>query len=238
MIYDNFVWQSFPQSLMITGHNTDINYNGIIYHVQTEDKGHSNPVIETLVYKGGEILEARRTSYGELLKDGYDEKKIIAMIEEQHRDVITEIKAGKYDSGPYDPLAAVGIIDAKKSLDQVILDYLALEEEKERLQLTLQGAPDYIEGSPCTLTVHTKSSSTGHPLKAAKIVVKIISTVKKPITVYEGKTDRNGVLVVEFVIPDFPDGNAALLVQAFSDSGSDEIKQMLKKRKKVARSGS
>ena len=65
---------------MITGHNTDINYNGIIYHVQTEDKGHANPVIETLVYKGGEILEARRTTYAELLKDGYDEKRIIAMI--------------------------------------------------------------------------------------------------------------------------------------------------------------
>jgi hypothetical protein len=46
------------------------------------------------------------------------------------------------------------------------------------------------------------------------------------------------VLIVEFVIPDFPDGNAALLVQAFSENGSDEIKQMLKKRKKVARSGS
>ncbi len=224
---------------MITGHNTDINYNGIIYHVQTEDKGHSNPVIETLVYKGGEILEARRVTYGELLKDGYDEKRIIAMIEEQHREVITEIKQGKYDKGAsYDPLAAEGIIDTKKSLDQVILDYLASEEEKERLQLTLQGAPDYIEGSPCTLTIHTSSSSTDHPLKGAKIVVKIISTVKKPITVYEGKTDRNGVLMVEFVIPDFPDGNAALLVQAFSENGSDEIKQMLKKRKKVARSGS
>jgi hypothetical protein len=224
---------------MITGHNTDINYNGIVYHVQTEDKGHGNPVIETLVYKGGEILEARRTSYGELIKQGYDEKQIIAMIEEQHRAVITEIKGGKYDKGgTYDPLEAEGIINSKKSLDQVILDYLASEEEKERLQLTIQGAQDYIEGSACTLTIHTKSNNTGHPLKGAKIVVKIISTVKKPITVYEGKTDRNGVLIVEFVIPEFPDGNAALLVQAFSDSGSDEIKQLLKKRKKVAPSGS
>ena len=119
---------------MITGHNTDINFNGVIYHVQTEDKGKTNPVVETLVYKGGEILDARRTSYIEMIKDGYNEKKIIDLIEEQYRAVITDIRGGKYDKGASkgDPLAE-GIIDNKKSLDQVILDYLASEEEKERL---------------------------------------------------------------------------------------------------------
>ena len=219
---------------MITGHNTDINFNGVVYHVQTEDKGTNNPVVETLVYKGGEILDARRTSYTDLVKDGYDERKIISLIEEQHRQVIFEIRGGKYEKGSVksDPLAE-GIIDNKKSLDQVILDYLASEEEKERLVLQLIGAQEFFEGNPCTLSISTKSSNTSQPLKGTKIIVKIISTVKKPITVYEGKTDRNGTLVVEFVVPEFPDGNAALLIQAFSDSGSDEIKQLLKKKKKV-----
>ena len=227
---------------MITGHNTDINHNGVIYHVQTEDKGKSNPIIETLVYKGGEILDARRTSYIHLIKDGYDEKKIIEMIEEQHRVMITEIKGGKYEKSVIsvatgsqprpDPLAEG--MDTKKSLDQVILDYLASEEEKERLILKLQGAPELFEGVACTLTIVTKSSTTDQPVKAAKIVVKIISTVKKPITVYEGKTDRNGTLIVEFVVPDFPDGNAALLIQAFSEVGSDEVKYIIKKKKKAS----
>ncbi|PWT92906.1 MAG: hypothetical protein C5B54_02785 [Acidobacteria bacterium] len=225
---------------MITGHNTDITYKGTIYHVQTEDKGRANPVIETLVYKGGEILDAKRTSYGTMLEDGsYEEKKIISMIEEQHRVMITEIRAGRYDKGSstgpqraiVDPLAE-GIIDSKKSLDQVILDYLASEEEKEKLVLQLQGAHEFTEGEGCTLTIITKTSQE-EPLKGTKIIVKIISTVKKPITIYEGKTDRNGVLMVEFVMPEFPDGNAAVLIQAFSDIGSDEIKQLIKKRKKV-----
>src|SRR5687767_10659646 len=122
---------------MITGHNTDIVYNGIIYHVQTEDRGKGNPVVETLVYKGGEILEAYRTNYEEEPDGGYDEKKIIALIDKQHRSVIWEIKGGKYDKQAAllsDPLAE-GIIDTKKSLDQVILEYLASEEQKERIQL-------------------------------------------------------------------------------------------------------
>jgi hypothetical protein len=219
---------------MITGHNTDITYNGVVYHVQTEDKGSSNPVIETLVYKGGEILDARRTSYTHLLKEGYNEEKIISMIEEQHRVMITEIKDGKFEKMTLgiDPLSA-GIIDSKKTLDQVILDYLASQQEKERLILELKGTRGFIEGSPSTLTVVAKNSTTDQPVKAARIIVKIISTVKKPITVYEGKTDRNGLLIVEFVVPDFPDGYAALLVQAFSDIGSDEIKDLIHKRKKV-----
>jgi hypothetical protein len=226
---------------MITGHNTDITYNGIVYHVQTEDKGRLNPVVETLVYKGGEILDAKRTNYSTLVADGYDEAKIISLIEEQHRNVISEIRGGKYDKdlpgGPRVPAAdplAEAIVDSKKSLDQVILDYLASEEERERMSLQLQGNQELIEGAPVRLTISTKTSRNAEPLKGSKIIVKIISTVKKPITVYEGKTDKSGMLIVEFVIPEFPDGNAALLIQAFSDYGSDEIKRLLAKRKKSA----
>jgi hypothetical protein len=225
---------------MITGHNTDIVYNGIIYHVQTEDRGKGNPVIETLVYKGGEILEAFRTSYEESVAEGYDEQKIMAMIEKQHKSVIWEIKGGKYDKQAAlmsDPLGE-GIIDTKKSLDQVILEYLASEEQKERMLLEVKCPSELIEGSSVTLTILTKSSTTSEPLKGSKIIVKIISTVKKPLALHEGKTDKHGQLSVEFAIPEFPDGSAALLVQGFSDhSGSDEIKQFIKKKKGFSNTG-
>jgi hypothetical protein len=219
---------------MITGHNTDITHNGVIYHVQTEDKGKSNPIVETLVYKGGEILDAKRTSYVEMIQDGYDEKKIISLIEEQHRTVISEIKVGKYDKGGGAVLLSdalgIDLIDSQKSLDQVILEYLASEAEKERLVLELKGDHEVIEGTPCTLNVLTKSSTSGEALKGARIIIKIISTVKKPLTIYDGKTDRAGILSVEFTVPEFPDGNAALLVQSFSDIGTDEIKLFIGKK--------
>lgn len=218
---------------MITGHNTDINFNGVVYHVQTEDKGKSNPIVETLVYKGGEILDARRTSYQELVENGYDEKKIISLIEEQHRSVISEIKVGKYDKNAVmvaqDPLGEE-LIDARKSLDQVILDYLAAEAEKDHLVLQLKGTPQVVEGATCTLNIYARNSNSDQPLKGVRIVVKMISTIKKPLTIYDGKTDRNGTLIVEFTVPEFPDGNAALLIQAFSDLGTDEIKIFVGKR--------
>src|SRR5262245_21768907 len=38
---------------VITGYNTDVKHGGKVFHVQTEDKGAKNPIIETLVYVGG-----------------------------------------------------------------------------------------------------------------------------------------------------------------------------------------
>jgi hypothetical protein len=51
---------------MITGFNTDVAYEDRTFHVQTEDKGRTNPVVESLVYSGGEIVASRRASYAEL----------------------------------------------------------------------------------------------------------------------------------------------------------------------------
>ena len=68
---------------MITGFNTDIEYNGQVYHVQTEDKGVDNPVIESLIYIGGEILGSRKLPYSKILTDGYDEKAIVKLMEDE-----------------------------------------------------------------------------------------------------------------------------------------------------------
>ena len=108
---------------MITGFNTDVPYKGEIFHVQTEDKGKDNPMVESLIYKGGEILGARRTAYSKFLKNGYDEKEIIRFMEEQHRRVMEEIKRGRFDSGG--DLLGDETDAGDQSLDQVILNYLA-----------------------------------------------------------------------------------------------------------------
>src|SRR2546422_2013084 len=81
---------------MVTGFNTDVQHRGKTYHVQTEDKGLQNPIIETLIYMGGEILAARRTSYADLLEKEVDEKEIGERIEAQHNRMILDIREGKY----------------------------------------------------------------------------------------------------------------------------------------------
>ena len=82
---------------MITGYNTDVRHNDVVFHVQTEDKGASNPFIESLVYVGGQVLASKRASYAELLAQGKDDKAIIALMDHQHRTMIAAIRYGKFD---------------------------------------------------------------------------------------------------------------------------------------------
>lgn len=103
---------------MITGFNTDVKFQGVVYHVQTEDKGEANPLIETLIYKGGEILASRRLPYSDLIR-GHDEPAITRLMEEQHKGMIVEIKRGRFGPGGERTL----IEDL--SLDEIVLAYLA-----------------------------------------------------------------------------------------------------------------
>ena len=104
---------------MITGFNTDVKYHGVVYHVQTEDKGTTNPLIETLVYKGGEILGSRRLPYAELIKDRADEAAITKLMEDQHKGMLLEVKRGRFDAG------SDRTIIEDLSLDEIVLAYLA-----------------------------------------------------------------------------------------------------------------
>jgi hypothetical protein len=104
--------------LVITGFNTDVKYRGLVYHVQTEDKGDANPLIETLIYKGGEILASRRLPYADLIKNR-DETAISKLMEDQHKGMILEIKRGKFDP------AGDKTVMEDLSLDEIVLAYLA-----------------------------------------------------------------------------------------------------------------
>jgi hypothetical protein len=83
---------------MITGYNTDIRHNEVVFHVQTEDKGLDYRYIESLVYVGGQVLASKRSNYADLLAEGKVEKDIVALMDHQHRTMIAAIKHGKLDA--------------------------------------------------------------------------------------------------------------------------------------------
>lgn len=115
---------------MITGFNTDVNYKGVVFHVQTEDKGIENPVIESLIYKGGEILGSRRLPYSEMVENGYDEKAVVRLMEDQHKTMIEEIRQGRFDESAN--ILKDDTVLSDQSLDQVILNYLVEKKEDDQ----------------------------------------------------------------------------------------------------------
>jgi len=239
---------------LITGFNTDIKHNDKVYHIQTEDKGVGNPYIESLVYVGGEILASKKTSYAEQLKNGIDEKWIGGLMEQQHRTMIAAIKRGRFDQPADTTKSHTGRVDSpthsgntpipitttesplatlaeEKTLDQVIIDYLASEAESEHLELSLLSTVDFFSGAAVEVRVATKKSLSQQPIPAAAIEVKVISTVEAPRVIFKGKTAGDGTAIIRCTIPPFREGTAAVIISAQSPIGNDEVKQLVKRKK-------
>lgn len=82
---------------MITGYNTDVEHDGVVYHVQTEDKGLESPLILSLVYSGGAILASKRSRYEDLIATGFSDEVLAERLKRQHRLICAAIHAGRLD---------------------------------------------------------------------------------------------------------------------------------------------
>ncbi len=89
--------QNRDRSIVITGFNTDVEHDGVVYHVQTEDKGLDSPLILSLVYAGGAILASKRSPYEDLIEIGFDEAVLADRLKRQHRLICAAIRAGRVD---------------------------------------------------------------------------------------------------------------------------------------------
>jgi len=231
---------------MITGYNTDVRYRERVFHVQTEDKGLKNPSIETVVYFGGQVLAAKRSSYADLVDEGKGNDAISTRMDQQHRMMIVAIRTGKLDGKLREVIggepaadetriaatpAASTLLqqardDAGPTLDQVILDYLTSEAQQEQLSLALSG-DQLATGRTCRFIVRASSGRTGLPVAGAQVTVKMISTVRDPLMLAQGLTDDEGEVEVEAALPAVSGGMAAVIVAATSVIGSAEVKQVL-----------
>lgn len=229
---------------VITGYNTDVSHNSRYFHVQTEDKGSSNPFIESLIYVGGQVLAAKRTGYAEVLEEGKGNEAIIAMMDRQHRSMISAIRSGEFDSKVIellgeangDQAAEVDEVDvvtdaiakpSDRTLDEVILEYLATESEQEQLVLELDEQAELSYGATTPLQIRTSLSRSGDPVADAEIIVRMISTMSEPRVLATGRTGEDGVVSLPVTIPDIAQGSSALIIAAASSTGRAELKYLL-----------
>jgi hypothetical protein len=224
---------------VIVGFNTDIKHRGRVFHAQTEDKGRDNPLIETLVYTKGQILDAHHTRYDEMAQAGYDEKHVVNLMEDQHRRVIALIKSGHYLT-PEEKAAAereaaereraIGSRSHdERSLDDLVYDWINNEMEHEQLEIIMSMDGELVAGHPVELRLKASKNISRGMVAGAKVSVRMISTVSEPSLLFEGVTDRMGECVARFSLPSLADGNAAIIVRADSDLGSSELRQLVKK---------
>ncbi|MCX6615504.1 MAG: hypothetical protein NTZ98_05320, partial [Acidobacteria bacterium] len=78
---------------MIFGYNTDVKSGDTVYHVQTEDRGEKNPVIDSVIYVKGQIIDQRRTPYDPAQTAP---ERLQEMVKQQHRSLVDAIRGGNY----------------------------------------------------------------------------------------------------------------------------------------------
>jgi len=213
---------------MITGFNTDVEYEGRIFHVQTEDKGRDNPVVESLVYSGGEILTKRRTPYDELARSSnYSEEAVTQLMGIQHQALIREINNGKFD--PEGPKPFGYNIITNRSLDEVVAEFLSDETEIQRIRLEMENHQVFVEGTQTTVKLRVISDTSQDPVEGIRVAIKIISTNERPKEIFAEATDSEGRVAATLEIPELDGADAAILCQAEAPGSSAELKQLIRK---------
>lgn len=228
--------------MVLTGYNTDIEYSGTVYHVQTEDKGQANPLVESLVYTAGEILYTRRTPYHDLVAEELDKGALATLMERQHRTIVQAVQAGGVDrltgtiavakeddttinsKEARRPAAAID----ESSLDQVILDYLESQRERAHLILRAGAEHQFYYDRPATVTVTSEDSIAHNAVPGVNVSVLYKSTAEpRRLVLTEGQTDDAGRFAAEIILPAFAGGTSAVVIIAESDLGQSEMKYIV-----------
>jgi len=202
---------------MITGFNTDVKHMSKVYHVQTEDKGRTNPKIESLVYVGGEILDSYQTVYEN--REGLSEDQIMDLLEKQHKRVIRGIKMGQYD--PEEGFDDAIVTD--RDLDELILNYLKDDPPAEKMVLTAQGFNTLRQQDQARVRIETRTGTSKEPVHA-QIRIKLVAPEQTPVILVQSETDQEGLLITAVSLPQKPSQDAAIMIQAISEHGTAEHK--------------
>ncbi len=211
---------------MITGYNTDVRHGNRVYHVQTEDKGLSNPKVETLIYVGGEILDSYRSSYDDLLAKGpLVDGELQSRMDEQHKSIIRDIKAGKYDTTPAESGEEAVFND--RPLDQAILEFLQQEGEVDTLEMVLDAPfkPNFGQSYPVKFRARLCQSQA--PVAGAEVTIRLVSSIKKAVVLGQGRTDAGGAFADAVQLPPSQPGQCALVVTCQGEQGMDEVKALI-----------
>lgn len=201
---------------MVFGFNTDIKVGKTVFHVQTEDRGPGNPVIDTTIYAQGRVLHKRATGYKEFLSSPeFNETTLRQRLEEQHRAVIDELRTGKLQPGA--PGAAPPVTESQTS----------------GILVNLLNPASWLAGGTASLKVEVKSREKGTPLADAHVEVSMEGALR-PVK-FQMKTDARGLAELTFPMPRLGPAGAELVIRASGPSGLDESRYSLRPKAKPRR---
>jgi len=239
---------------VITGYNTDVEHNGVVYHVQTEDKGLRTPVILSLVYTGGAILASKRSPYDDLIASGFEENVLVERLERQHKLICAAVHTGRIEElkrmgerAPVSNGSAAGTANPPIVIEEaeskagppaspatgataVITSerFSSSEETDDALTVSLLDEKQLHPGDSVTLRIEvTKRTESGRaPAAKANITMKVLGSTFQPSSTYS-TTDSAGRSAISVTLPTFKTGRAAILIRVEADGEVAELRRII-----------
>jgi hypothetical protein len=209
---------------MIFGHNTNVSVGVHKYHVQTEDAGTSSALIDTTVYAGGRVLHRRTNNYLDLLPLNADSEKALKLrLDEQHRQVLEEIRTGALCLPP--PVRPTQLAPTKSLTSQA-----AEKVQPESLSIELLNPKNWLAGKHVTLQLRVTDVHR-HPVAGAKIAASF-SGAAEPAN-FSTESAATGEAQLAFDMPRLADPNAALLIEATRGVSKAQLRFQLRARQRV-----
>lgn len=225
---------------MITGYNTDVEYDGTVYHVQTEDKGVEHPIILSLVYVEGAILASKRSPYDDLIAGVFDEAILTQRLQRQHKLICAAVRAGRIEelkrmgegsAQPRSPVAKEAVRAAIRlglSAWTEVRPPPAAVEDDVPLQVTLVEDRELRSGEPVTLRllVTRWAGKAREPMPGVNVSLKMLGTTFRPES-KTSPTDGEGIASFSVLPPKFSSGRAAILIRVEANGEVAELRRII-----------
>ena len=204
---------------MLFGHNSNVVVGTDTIHVQTEDRGTAVAVIDTTVHWKGRVLHRRTCKYADLLP--LDERKTAVLkdkIEQQHRAVIEEIRAGTLKL----PLPAPALLAVLQTQDASAAHTAALKVE-------LLNAKAWLSGKNATLQLVVRDSG-GQTANGAEVKVHVEGSATP--SAFSATTGADGAATLHFEMPKLAATEAALAIEASRNGAKGHLRFQLRAKTK------
>lgn len=203
---------------MPLGHNSNVTVSGDTYHVQTEERGAANALIDTTVYLRGRVLHRLTNSFSDLLPLNADREQALKLrVDTQHRRVVEEIRSGKLR------LTIPG--DAKPPGPQA-----ASAAESATVRLELLNAKTWLSDKRAVLQIAVTDGANKPVAKAA--VTARVEGAAEPAA-FSSETNLLGRARIEFDMPALVGPEVALVIEASRGKARGHLRFQLRAKPRV-----
>ena len=205
---------------MLFGHNSNVQVGGTSYHVQTEDRGTTNALIDTTVYFHGRVLHRRTNNYFDLLPLNPEREQALKLrLDEQHRAVVEELRSGALVLAlpREENVAASSAKPATASATGV-------------LSLELLNAKTWLNGKRALLQIAVRNE-TLQAVSGATVVARVDGAAEA--AQFSAKTGGSGQAQFEFDMPRLAGAEPALVIEASNGNARGHLRFQLRGKPRV-----